>query len=158
MTRDRPKVRAADLPVDSDLHGRFGPGDFLDCYRVRSDLAPREAASIITDFPDWAQILLVIRRMATAPFGLSTDGPEAADKIGVFPVESESRRELIAGFNDRHLDFRISVFAENGFVHLATWVHTHNLGGRVYLKAILPFHVLIARDALARVGRHGMAV
>ena len=35
---------------------------------------------------------------------------------------------------------------------LATWVHPHNRAGRLYLKAILPFHILIARDALARVG------
>lgn len=157
MTFDLPKVRAADLPVDSDLHARIKSGDFLDCYRVRSDLPPRQAATIITDFPDWARILLIIRRMVTAPFGLSNDGPEAADKIGPFPVESETGRELIAGFNDRHLDFRVSVFAENGFVHLATWVHTHNFGGRFYLNAIMPFHILIARDALARVGRQKVA-
>lgn len=157
MTLDLPKVRAADLPVDSDLHALLGPGDFLDCYRVRSDLPPREAANIITDFPDWARVLLIVRRMVTAPFGLSNDGPDAADKIGPFPVESETGRELIAGFNDRHLDFRVSVLAENGFVHLATWVHTHNFGGRFYLSAIMPFHVLIARNALARVARKDVA-
>jgi hypothetical protein len=37
-------------------------------------------------------------------------------------------------------------------VFLATWVHPHNIGGRVYLTTILPFHILIARNALARVG------
>lgn len=150
-------VHATRLPPDSGLHDRFETGDFLDCYCVRSDVPPRAAAEIITDFPGWARVLLMIRRIVTMPFGLSNDGPEAVDKVGPFPVESETGQELIAGFNDRHLDFRVSVFAENGFVHLATWVHTHNFGGRFYLNAIMPFHVLIARNALARVGKQKMA-
>ena len=73
--------------------------------------------------------------------------------MGPFPVESETETELIAGFNDKHLDFRVSVRSEGGLVSLATWVHPHNIGGRIYLAAIMPFHILIARDALARVAR-----
>ena len=79
------------------------------------------------------------------------DGPDAQDKVGIFPVESENDHELIAGFNDRHLDFRVSVVSREGQVFLATWVHPHNLGGRLYLRTILPFHVMIVRNALARV-------
>lgn len=114
-------------------------------------MSPRQAALVITSFPRWAQFLLSIRRVVTAPFGLSNDGPESDDKVGIFPVESETNHELVAGFNDKHLNFRVSVISQHGQVFLATWVHTHNLGGRLYLKAILPFHILIAREALARV-------
>jgi len=145
------RVAAVPLPAESRLRARVGPSDFLDCFAVRSPLPPRRAAEIITDFPGWARFLLLIRRLVTAPFGLSQDGPAAADKLGPFPVELETPDELIAGFNDRHLDFRVSVLATDGRIHLATWVHPHNLGGRVYLAAILPFHVLVARDALRRV-------
>ncbi len=145
-------VTPSRLPSESLLHGRVAPGDFLDCFRVASSLDPRGAAEVIVDFPGWASFLLAIRRVVTAPFGLSNDGPEAADKLGPFPVEIETAEEVIAGFDDRHLDFRISVFARAGSVYLATWVHRHNLGGRLYLAAIMPFHVLIARNALARVG------
>lgn len=144
-------VKATTLPPGSLLHKRFAPGDFLDCFSVASDMSPRRAADIITDFPGWARLLLRLRRLLTAPFGLSNDGPEAVDKVGIFPVETETGRELIAGFNDRHLDFRIAVLSEDGQVFLATWVHPHNIGGKVYLGTILPFHILIARDALARV-------
>ncbi len=149
------KVTATDLPSDSLLHDRVSSRDFLDCYRVPSDLPPREAADIITNFPGWARFLLQIRRLLTAPFGLSNDGPDAEDKVGIFPVEIETGRELIAGFNDKHLDFRVSVLAADGQVHLATWVHPHNIGGHLYLGAILPFHILIARDTLARVHQRG---
>ena len=144
-------VSASKLEPDSALWPRVGRGDFLDCYRVRAETTPRTAAEIITEFPGWAQWLLSIRRLVTTPFGLSNDGPPAADKIGPFPVETETNAEVIAGFNDKHLDFRVSVMARDGWVSLATWVHVHNLGGRLYLTTILPFHILIARDALRRV-------
>lgn len=145
-------VRATALPGSSLLHDRIGPRDFLDCYSVASHLPPRRAAEIITDFPGWARFLLFLRKLVTTPFGLSNRGPAAADKVGIFPVETETERELIAGFDDRHLDFRVSVLSQGGRVFLATWVQPHNMGGRIYLGTILPFHVMIARDALARVG------
>jgi hypothetical protein len=145
------KVVEIKLPTSSRLHTRIAPGDFLDCYTVEASFPPRRAAQIITEFPDWARVLLMLRRIITAPFGLSNDGPPAADKVGPFPVEIETANELIAGFDDKHLEFRVSVMSQNGQVSLATWVHTHNIGGSAYLSAIMPFHVLIARDALKRV-------
>ncbi|WP_299141791.1 DUF2867 domain-containing protein [uncultured Tateyamaria sp.] len=148
-----PRVSACRLSPKSALHTRVVRGDFLDCYCVSSTASPRTAAEIITAFPGWAQALVRLRALVTAPFGLSQDGPNAADKLGPFPVESETGTELIAGFNDKHLDFRVSVRSEDGVVSLATWVHPHNVGGRIYLAAIMPFHILIARDALARVAR-----
>jgi hypothetical protein len=151
------KVIATELPLQSLLGDRVNPTDFIDCYSVESDLSPRNAAEIITNFPGWARFLLKIRALVTAPFGLSNDGPPASDKVGVFPVETESSHEIIAGFNDKHLDFRVSVISQEGRVFLATWVHTNNIGGQIYLKAILPFHILISRNALARVRAVGSA-
>ncbi|MEM7464958.1 MAG: DUF2867 domain-containing protein [Pseudomonadota bacterium] len=152
MPNPRSKVTASILPAQSRLHQRLSSTDYLDCYSVASDLSPRRATEIITEFPGWVRFLLHIRHWLTAPFGLLRDGPEASDKIGLFPVELETESELIAGFDDRHLDFRVSVFSQDGRVSLATWVHPHNFGGRLYLAAILPFHILVARNALARVG------
>ena len=147
----RVKVSSCELPQGSGLLTHKQPNDFLDCFVVQADTTPRKAAEIITDFPFWAQWLLKVRGVVTAPFGLSKDGPEAADKVGPFPVESETEEELIAGFNDRHLNFRVSVIVRDGQVSLATWVHTHNIGGRLYLACIMPFHILIARNGLRRV-------
>jgi len=151
------KVIETKLPEQSLLADRVKPTDFVDCYAVESDLSPRKAAEIITTFPLWARFLVGMRNALTAPFGLSQDGPKAADKVGIFPVESENDSELIAGFNDKHLNFRVSVLSEKGRIFLATWVHTNNIGGRLYLKAIMPFHIMIARDALARVHAVGSA-
>lgn len=146
-----PKVTARSLPAGSDLHRRVGPRDFLDCFAVTSPLAARRAAEVITAFPGWVRHLLQVRRWITAPFGLSNDGPPAPDKLGPFPVEQESPDEVIAGFDDKHLNFRVAVRSEGGEIYLATWVHPHNWGGWLYLRAILPFHILVARNALRRV-------
>ncbi len=149
----RSKVTASALPQGSLLEARRAPGDFLDCFSVASETPPRTAAEIITDFPGWAGALVALRNLIVAPFGLAKDGPDVPDKLGPFPVEAETEDEVIAGFDDKHLDFRVSVMSRGGRVYLATWVRQHNFGGRLYLRAILPFHVLIAREALARVAR-----
>jgi hypothetical protein len=145
------KVSAISLPNVSKLHARREVGDFLDCYSVTSNMPVRAAADVIADFPGWAQFLLVIRRIITAPFGIDNDGPEASDKMGIFPVESETSTEVIAGFDDKHLNFRVSVLSHESQISLATWVAPHNIGGRIYLAAIMPFHIAIARNALRRV-------
>tara|TARA_R110002049_G_scaffold23781_7_gene84866 strand:+ start:81239 stop:81718 length:480 start_codon:yes stop_codon:yes gene_type:complete len=146
-------VSETGLPAHSALWRHIAPGDFVDCFAVQSDTPPRRAAEIITQFPGWAQGLVALRRIVTTPFGLSQDGPKAADKIGPFPVTHDTPDEIIAGFNDRHLDFRVAVLRQDGQVFLATWVHRHNIGGRLYLRLIMPFHRLIVRNALARVYR-----
>ena len=151
------RVTTSPLPAFSALHASRVPGDFLDCYSVASPLSPRAAAEIITDFPGWAQGLLRLRRLITTPFGLDNDGPEAPDRVGIFPVESETDTELVAGFDDKHLNFRVSVTSHQGRVTLATWVEPHNIGGRIYLAAIMPFHILISRNALARVAAHPLS-
>lgn len=145
------KVIETELPSNSLLTDRIQQSDFVDCYAVESNLSPSQAANVITDFPDWARFLVKIRNNIASKFGLSSDTSEGPDKTGFFPIESETDQELIAGFNDKHLDFRISVMSKDGRVFLSTWVHPHNIGGKIYLKTILPFHVLIVRNALARV-------
>jgi hypothetical protein len=146
-------VSTASLPLNSGLNTYIAPDDFLDCYSTDSSMPARQAAEIIVDFPSWTKTLVALRALITKPFGLDQDGPEAADKLGPFPVERTSDTEVIAGFNDKHLNFRVCVISMQNKVYLATWVHRHNIGGRIYLALILPFHILIVRNALARVAK-----
>jgi Protein of unknown function (DUF2867) len=74
---------------------------------------------------------------------------------GIFPVLSESPNRLVAGFNDRHLDFRVVVDVtpsdQGQRVTATTLVLTHNLLGRAYLAIIMPFHRLVVRAMLRQV-------
>jgi hypothetical protein len=52
--------------------------------------------------------------------------------------------EVLMGFDDKHLDFRVVATVNGGFVTLTTIVRWHNAWGRAYLAAIMPFHRAIA--------------
>lgn len=145
------KVITTKIPSQSLLKARVKADDFADCYLVESEISVRRAAEIIIDFPLWARGLMRLRNVLTSPFGLSAGDTPAVEKLGIFPIEAENANEIIAGFNDKHLNFRISVLSLEGKIFLSTWVHPHNWGGRMYLKTILPFHILISKNALIRV-------
>ncbi|MBC7280844.1 DUF2867 domain-containing protein [Hoeflea sp.] len=104
---------------------------------------------------------MALRNLVVRPFGLKGD-PEAAaakaGRVGMVPIVAQSKRELVLGFDDRHLDFRIVVQTEpcgddQTSVRLMALVKRHNQLGRVYLAAIMPFHKLIVSSTLSRVAR-----
>lgn len=144
-------VKAVPLPPHSALHPRKAAEDFLDTYAVPSDLPVRKAAEVIVAFPEWVAALMRLRTVLVTPFGLKTEASDTGSMMGPFPIEAETEDEIIAGFNDTHLDFRVSILRHDGKIHLSTWVHRHNLLGRIYLATIMPFHILVARNALSRV-------
>lgn len=105
--------------------------------------------------PGWMRGLLVLRDAIVAPFGITTSKTAAqapVDRVGMFPVLSETPQRLVAGLNDSHLDFRVlvDVAPAQGDTRITatTVVLTHNLVGRVYLTIIMPFHRLVVRALL----------
>jgi hypothetical protein len=156
------KVREVDPNVDSGA--LLAGAEFIDAYSIVIDNAAldarRAAEKMLARGPLWIETLLSLRNRLVAPFGLKTPlptGTGATDTIGIFPVLSESPNRLVAGFNDKHLDFRVVVdVASSGHgqrVTATTLVLTHNLLGRVYLAIILPFHRLIVRTMLRQVAQ-----
>ena len=81
------------------------------------------------------------------------------EKIALFTLYAQDADELIAGGNDRHLDFRVSVLRlrENGGarVVVTTVVKTHNLFGSVYLAIITPFHKFGVKHLLSTAAARG---
>ncbi|MGY3441393.1 MULTISPECIES: DUF2867 domain-containing protein [unclassified Bradyrhizobium] len=139
---------------------------FADAFRIattRADLDARRAAeAMVTRQPRWAEWLIALRNLLVAPLGLKTSGATegvARDMIGIFPVVSETPERLVAGFNDKHLDFRLVVdiapvdVASAGSarnITATTLVLTHNWFGRAYLAVIMPFHRLIVPAMLRK--------
>ncbi|GLS21411.1 hypothetical protein GCM10007874_44280 [Labrys miyagiensis] len=144
---------------------RLLPGaQFADAFRLEvadpSLDARRAAERVIGCSPQWIDMLLTLRNMVVAPFGLHTQGPpDQANHgmLGIFPVISQTPDRVVAGFDDKHLDFRIvvdvSTPAARRNVTLSTVVLTHNLLGRAYLATILPFHKLIAQTMLRQLAK-----
>ena len=135
---------------------------FSDAFRITvdgTDLDARRAAEkMLGRSPRWIERLLALRNFLVSPFGLKRPvptGTSVADTIGIFPVVSETPGRLVAGLNDKHLDFRVVVdIATSGHgqcVTATTLVLTHNRLGRIYLAIILPFHRLVVRALLLQV-------
>ena len=134
---------------------------FIDSFRVEvgtTELSAREACTrMVLNAPRWIDALTRLRNILVKPFGLKTSGEGAyapGGLIGLFPVLSETPDQLIAGFDDSHLDFRIVVEVAGEavlrHVTLTTLVRTNNLLGRTYLAFITPFHKLVARSMMGR--------
>jgi hypothetical protein len=151
-------VREVTPAVDADT--LLAGAQFADAFRIEiedRDLDARRAAErMMARQPRWAEALLSLRNLLVAPLGLKTSGSAPPrDMIGIFPVVSETPERLIAGFNDRHLDFRVVVdVTPPGSVRevtATTVVKTHNWLGRTYLAIIMPFHRLIVPALLRQV-------
>jgi len=143
-------------------HPALPEADWADCFETGTDqkelTAEAAARRAFERMPSWVGPLMALRNLVVRPFGLKGD-PDAASangaRIGMFPVIASSPAEIVLGFDDRHLDFRIVVQAEplgegGTRIRLMTLIRRHNLLGRAYLSAITPFHKLIVAAALSR--------
>lgn len=104
---------------------------------------------------------MLLRNAIVAPLGLKADVaalPPDQERLGMFPVISETEERVVMGFDDKHLDFRVildccAIPNDHSKVSLTTAVRSHNRLGRVYLRIILPFHRLIVPAMLRGMAR-----
>ncbi len=147
-------MTAREVVPNVDTDALLTGAQFADAFCIEvddNDMDARRAAErMMARQPRWAEALLSLRNLLVTPLGLKTSGanPDAPrDMIGIFPVVTETPERLVAGFNDRHLDFRVIVdvtpSGEVRQVTATTLVKTHNRLGRTYLAIIKPFHRLI---------------
>jgi Protein of unknown function (DUF2867) len=150
------------IEPDANTGTLLAGAQFSDAFSVLVDdaaLDARHAAEkMLGRSPRWIEKLLALRNFLITPFGLKkpvSSRTGASDTIGIFPVLSETPSRLVAGLNDKHLDFRVVVdVVTSGHgqrVTATTLVLTHNLLGRVYLAVIMPFHRLVVRALLRQV-------
>ena len=155
-------MKVDEVEPDVDRAALLAGAQFVDAFRIAVEgraLDARHAAQrMMGRAPRWIETLLALRNALVAPFGLKTSGAgetAAGGLIGIFPVLSETPDRLVAGFDDRHLDFRVVVDVATAGrrqqVTATTLVRTHNWLGRSYLAIILPFHRLIVRTMLRQV-------
>jgi len=154
-------VVECDIPSASVLDRRLiEAAYFRDSYRAPLS---RTRASVVDIFfgifghhPMWMKILLIVRNRIASFCGL--DAPTASeiinleikssyavgDKIGVWPIFSLTEIELVAGRDNKHLDFRLSVLrvadGETASVVVSTLCTVHNAFGKLYLFFVVPFH------------------
>ena len=113
-------------------------------------------AAILGHAPLMLKLLLIVRNAIVRPFGLkapaATDimrggfktGRAVGDTIGRWRIFFISDDEIIAGGDDKHQDFRVSVLrvhgAETASVVVTTICTVHNSFGKIYLFFVVPVH------------------
>ncbi|WP_068083106.1 DUF2867 domain-containing protein [Polycladidibacter stylochi] len=138
-------------PEGSRIWSLYQEGDFIDGYSVESCSSVRTAMEDGLQFGWLPNMLMRMRNIIVKPFGIHRSNEAVSDKQQIrFPVAFENEQEILLGFDDKHLNFRISIFKDQGRMYMATWVHCHNALGRVYLNCVMPVHKVLSRQAVGR--------
>jgi hypothetical protein len=165
------QVTECDVPSSSALsRDLIRNAYFRDSYRVT---LAHPGLGIVEIFfalfghtPFWMKSLLIVRNAVARLFGLEAPsvgeimGPairsayRVGDKIGPWPIFFLADDEIVAGRNNKHLDFRLSVLkTKDGAVTdvvVSTICTVHNVFGKIYLFFIVPFHRAGVRSLISR--------
>jgi Protein of unknown function (DUF2867) len=178
--RNNPMQYAApvecDVPLASALQPRLvAAAYFCDSYRATLTTPPADVVeiffSIFGHHPRWIKLALVLRNRIAKRCGLSVPTEtevmdplrrrnyKAGDIIGPWPIYCVNDHELIAGRDNGHLDFRLSILREPGGPNPSVVVSTvcvaHNWFGKAYLFFIVPFHRWGVKYIISRALRAG---
>jgi len=121
--------------------------------------------------PIWLKAILLARHHVGSWFGLKGASSaqlmnpiraasyRAGENIGPWPIYFIGEGELVAGRNNRHLDFRLSVLkagtGQRPSAIVSTVCRAHNWIGRMYLRAVAPFHVWGVQRLLRKASEAG---
>lgn len=113
--------------------------------------------------PKWVNMLMAFRDKVVSIFGLKTSDKrtntqdfkcEVGERMGIFEIFAKTEKEVILGENDKHLNFRVSLFLEpkgqTKNIIIATVVAYNNWFGRFYFSIVKHFHKLIVPTMLKR--------
>jgi len=143
--------------------------DYRDAYRAplsRSNLSVIEIFfAIFSHRPGWMKLMLIARNKIAALAGLDVpttseimnmekrDRYFVGEKIGPWPIFFLGSDELVAGRDNKHMDFRVSIMkvhdATRSSVVVSTLCMIHNKFGQYYLSSIIPFHKFGLRRLMA---------
>ncbi len=159
MSPHRTGVRTAGVTAAMTAAADLPGADFQDAFAVR--LPPGSSPAVrgyyeslvSASTPRWMSALVRVRRILARAMGLRTADWQAGTSPFVLLRATDER--VVAGADDRHLDFRavLELQDEPGTgpeLVLATFVQRHNLAGRAYFMLVLPFHRLIVPAMLRR--------
>lgn len=162
------------LPKESLLNTNAEKNDYIDSFQgVLNDPENKFTLvdigkSFFSSGPKWIESLFALRNRMVSIFGLKTPGNitdrqnqlnnfkcEKGERFGLFKVFDKTENEIILGEDDKHLNFRVSLFLEEQKNELtkknltiSTTVAFNNWFGRLYFLPVKPFHKLIVPTIL----------
>ncbi len=153
------KISVSELPKNSKVVGFITRINYEDTFSVA--LQNKEMAiedvylNVFAHSPKWVNNLLKLRNNIVKLFGIKTnvgkmkkESLKVGKKTGIFKIYAIYKNELIAGEDEKHLDFRISVLKNEGILTISTLVQYNNWFGRLYFFIVKPFHKIIAKSMM----------
>lgn len=113
----------------------------------------------------FGRVMMWLRNRLAQPFGLKsvtknmkkTNAIRRGEKIGLFKVINIAENEIVAGEEDKHLDYWVSFYLTcpdeiKGIYQftLSTSVLLHNFWGRLYFFPVRFFHKIIAQSMMRK--------
>ncbi|WP_347925228.1 DUF2867 domain-containing protein [Pontimicrobium sp. SW4] len=151
------KVKVERTPKTEGIKYALPQVNFTDTFSTTNHL---DSLSIISKLvfgtmPKWVGFLMKIRNNIVKVFGLKTEKPEdyhpefkVGGYVGFFQIFSIQHNEIILGADDKHLNFRVSIYNsnENQFnIKVTTLVEYNNRFGKIYMFIVKPFHHFIVK-------------
>ena len=167
MGASRPSTRVREVPVPPELVAVGGiDADFTDAFAVPlpvgagRDVAGWYDALVAASTPGWLAGLIRVRGVLARALRLDT--AEWEPGTSPFVLLQQTPELVVAGADDRHLDFRAVLRVQerpDGVAELVlvTLVRRHNLAGRAYFALVRPFHRRVVPSMLRGAVRRGVA-
>ena len=160
-------INKSSLPSVSKINKFIDRNDYEDCYSFTIPNNTKSIQelyiSIFSSAPKWGDKLMTLRNKIVHLFGLKTEMTknldsqfEVGDKIGIFTIYDIQENEIIAGENDKHLDFRVSILRivnKETKVFVSTLVQYHNWFGKLYFFIVKPFHKIVVKSLIKKAAK-----
>ncbi len=168
------QIIKSSLPKDSLLSKSNLEYDYIDSFKgfVLDENNKITPLLVVKAFfnasPKWIDVLFMIRNKIVSLMGLKTSNTtknkeeiianlkgEPNEQIGLFKIFESNTNEIIMGEDDKHLNFRVSLFLDKStsdftkkYITITTTVIFNNWFGKFYFLPVRPFHKLIVPTIL----------
>lgn len=162
------KVKLEATPTTEGIKNALPAIDFLDTFSTTNhqDDIGVIANLVFGTMPKWVVALLKLRNTIVKAFGLQTEKPKDFNSnfkvggyIGFFKIFSIQQNEIMMGADDKHLNFRVSIYNshESEFnIKVTTLVQYNNRFGRIYMTLVKPFHHLVLKRIVRQAYKPGL--
>lgn len=151
------KVRVEATPKTEGIKNALPIIDFTDTFSTTNHINSLEKITklVFGTLPKWVKYLMKFRNVIVKLFGLKTETPKDINSsfkvgsyIGFFKIYNIHENEIMLGANDKHLNFRVSIYNSNQKIFnikVTTLVQYNNRFGKVYMTIIKPFHHFVVK-------------
>lgn len=164
------KVKVESIPESEGIKNALPTIDFTDTFSTTNhedDLATISNL-VFGTVPKWIEFLLKLRNSIVKVFGLKVEKPtdfhtnfKVGGYVGFFKIYSIRENEIILGADDKHLNFRVSIYNSNERefnIKVTTLVEYNNNFGRWYMAIVKPFHHIVVKVMVKQACKSGIRI